>query len=213
MQIDFTTTAMTRPQILQSTYASFSRNLRGVEFKQSRLFINVDPLPSGNPLEVVDTAKKFFGEVRYRIGETDCFAAAVKWCWSQPDTEYIFHLEDDWNLTEPINIHDMITEISKDRWFQVILRAYPKQQNLSLAPSLIKKYMYQSYARKFVTNINPEVQMKKQRGIEWSAGEETILPDAATVWPQRIVLKDIGRPWLLKSGYSHGPGFTRWVKK
>jgi len=43
--MDFTTTAMVRPHILDRTLGSFSKNLQDVNLKECRLVINIDPLP------------------------------------------------------------------------------------------------------------------------------------------------------------------------
>ena len=215
MQIDFTTTAMVRPELLSQTYSSFAKHLSGIKLSDSRLFINVDPLPNGNPMEVISVAKRFFGEVQFHIATTPSHPAAVKWCWSQPDTEYIFNLQDDWVLTDGVSITNLVNELKtySKRYFQIVLRAYKNQHNLSLAPSLITKLMYQSYAKKLETNIGPEVQMKKQRGITWLEGECPILPRAALIYPDHKVIRDIGRDWMKSSSFKHDSGFLEWERK
>ena len=45
INMDFTTTAVARPKILNQTLSSFSENLKGINLKDCRLIINIDPLP------------------------------------------------------------------------------------------------------------------------------------------------------------------------
>jgi hypothetical protein len=99
MRLDFTTTATCRPDILCRTYTSFRDKLVGVEMSRSVLYLNIDPIPDKFLVsEVERIARAFFGRVVTNIAREPNFAKAVKWCWLRPDTEYFFHLEDDWEM-------------------------------------------------------------------------------------------------------------------
>ena len=94
ISLEFCTTATFRPEIIDRTYKSFTDNLLGIDFKISTLYLNVDPIPVGNTKEVIDVAKKYFGNVVYNIPEEPNFTKAIKWCWSQVKNEYFFNLEE-----------------------------------------------------------------------------------------------------------------------
>ena len=48
MELEFTTTACNRPEILEKTYKSFTTNLKDINFNKSTLYINIDPSPDNN---------------------------------------------------------------------------------------------------------------------------------------------------------------------
>lgn len=75
------------------------------------LIINVDPVgPGKSAEEVLDVVSKYFPDYTSRCPESPNFPTAFKWAWSsiKPDTEYVFHLEDDWLLNERIDVDEMI---------------------------------------------------------------------------------------------------------
>lgn len=102
--ICFTTTAMPRPELLAKTYASFKQHLPWLDLKKCPLFINVDYFPhyyedhAQRVQSVIDIAKEHFGEVTANIQERGNFPAAVKWIFSNANREFVFNLEDDWEL-------------------------------------------------------------------------------------------------------------------
>ena len=97
--MEFTTTACNRPELLERTYSSFTKNIKGLDFKKCILYINVDPSPHGQNIEKnEEVAKKYFGKVIVNYPDKPNFARAVIWCFTQVRGEYFFHLEDDWVL-------------------------------------------------------------------------------------------------------------------
>ena len=46
MNINFTTTATVRPDILEKTYKSFTNKLVGIDFSKTTIYINIDLLPN-----------------------------------------------------------------------------------------------------------------------------------------------------------------------
>lgn len=226
--MDFTTTAVARPNILNKTLKSFSRNLRGIDLKECRMIINVDPLPpDGNRKDVVKVAKKYFKEVRHNYPETGNFTAAINWVWSNAETEYIFHLEDDWELIHPVSVPKMLRFFEKnDQLLQVIIRAYRyAYKTCALSPSIIHRKMYSAMGGKLTTEVNPEAQLRGERnGIIMptrSKKKGVSHKRLIVVYPEairKVVLRDLGRAWINKTPYRKtGDGkkarFTTWEKK
>lgn len=199
--LDFTTTACNRPEILDITYNSFTNNLKNVDFKNSTLYINIDPSPNNNNImDIIKVAKKYFGNVVYNIPDKPNFTEAVLWCFKQVKTDYFFHLEDDWLLLHPIDIIDVIYNLYKnDNLLQCILNTKSNHEPFEPAfiPSLFRKKIVDFYTLNMNNIINPELQMKlifrnnlygiqKYKSIQYRPG---------------IALsKDIGRQWLKKNG-------------
>jgi hypothetical protein len=142
MRVDFTTTATCRPEVLVKTLSSFRDNLTGLELREQRLFLNVDPVPdSGCAREVVRVANTFFGRVVVNYPSTPNFARAVAWCLQQPGTRYFFHLEDDWEMLRQYDISDLAErmEAAGEDLACVNLRAYDCDEadpRISLCPGL-----------------------------------------------------------------------------
>ncbi len=222
--MDFTTPAMARPDILDKTYSSFSKNLKGIDLKECRLFINIDPLPSDvNRTKVIEVAKKYFGEVHPNCPDKANFTTACNWLWSNAETEYIFHIEDDWQLIKEVPVKRMLKYFKKhSELMEVCLRAYRYKYTICpLSPNIMHKRYYKAVAGKLNEKVNPEIQLRgKNFGIEMPA------PSLGVKWQGKIiaypenqvdvVIKDIGREWLKKSKFKkprRKGKFTSWETK
>lgn len=208
-----TTTAMARPDILRRTYESFSKNLLDVNFKEKTLYINVDPLPltcggPGPQKECIEVAKDFFGNVVYNCPSQANFAVALKWVWAQSKTDWIFHLEDDWEFIGNFSISELFNR--RGACHQVVFRAYNQHvYNMVLSPSIIRRDFYSSMAKKLPNDRNPEKTMRTMPG--WSKNTVTAYPKNRHL----ICVKDIGREWAAKNGILRGagPSFIHWLNK
>lgn len=103
--IDVTITATRRPEVLEKTLDSFK------EFFDvpARCIINVDPV--GHNIEsgvVSDLASRYFRYVTFRHPADPAFGFAFKWCWLQSEAPWVFHLEEDWELLEPVKASQLI---------------------------------------------------------------------------------------------------------
>lgn len=210
--MDFTTTAMARPMIVDRTFASFSKNLQDIDLKECRLFINIDPLPSGvKRKKVIAVAKKYFKEVHYNLPKKANFTAAVNWIWSNAESEFIFNLEDDWELIRPVSVPHLLTYFEKrENLFQVILRAYRyRYRTCVLSPSITHRRLYSAVGGNLNTTINPEAQLRGERfGIKMpTSGGKGKKP--LIIYPKNsrtVILRDIGRKWIRKTKYKKGGG-------
>lgn len=108
--VDVTTTATLRPEILEHTYDSFTKNLFIPHVANYRCVLNIDQIGDDvSPMAVVDVARKFFSDVLWHISEKPNFGNAQRWTWSHTNAEYVFNLEDDWEMLRPVDFADMLT--------------------------------------------------------------------------------------------------------
>ena len=212
--ITFTTTATNRPAILRRTYASFSESITDINLRNTKLLINIDPLPSRDKIaDNIAVAEEFFGDVQARTPAEPNFSGAINWLWSEANTPYIFHLEDDWILIEPIKIKPLIVNM-KDR-LQIILRAYGyRYDKMVLSPSIIKRELYSAIGGKLDVKLNPEIQLRNPAIAGFKINRSMVLD-----FPHdrsKIIVKDIGRKWMARQKFKRPDkksNFFKWVKK
>ena len=209
--ITFTTTAMPRPDILKKTYSSFSANIKDLNLKQQNLLINIDPVSHGTFEEDIEktksVAQQYFGEVVVNVPEKPNFTAAVDWCWATAETEFVFHLEDDWELRQAINVGKIIAKMRREGYMQAILRAYPYTYNkLVLSPGIMHREYYSRFAGDFDYERNPEIQLRKP----------FVKKEAIFVLGKNPVVFDLGRSWLNSRPFKRPnvkSSFVRWEEK
>lgn len=196
MELEFTTTACNRPEILERTYKSFTTNLKGVNFKKSILYINIDPAPNNNNIiNVEKVAKKYFGKVIANYPEKPNFASAIIWCFSQVKGVIFFHLEDDWLLNKKINLETMYNYSKKySNWHQCILekKIITQPNEPTLLPSLHNTKITQLFLTKVDNKTNPEAQLKC---IYRDLKKRNFNLFTYIIWGKDLVT-DIGRKWL-----------------
>ncbi len=219
--IDFTTTACIRPEILRKTYESFNENLKDIDLKKCRLIINIDPLPKFDKEkidEMEEICNSFFGKVLMNVPDEPNFTKAINWCWSNADTDFIFHLEDDWFLMDPIFSHEYEDKISKKHTYQVVLKAYERvYTKFCLSPSFITKKVYASVAGNLDESINPEIQFRgKKFDLRFPCPENKIPnDDKILAVREQVVLLDLGRDWIRNTGFkkpSQKYRFNKWLE-
>ena len=211
INMDFTTTAMARPEIVDRTYYTFYKNLKGINLKECSLFINIDPLPSDvDRKKVTKVAEKYFKNVYPNYTKKPNYTAAYNWIWSNAKSEFIFNLEDDWELLREVYVPDILKYFDKyPSLMEVALRAYSyKYRACPTSPSIMHKRYYKAVAGKLDEKINPEIQLRgKKFGIEMPSPRFKISWKGKIVaYPEQeneesIILKDLGREWLEKSKF------------
>jgi hypothetical protein len=223
MSLSFTTTATVRPELLEQTYRSFCSNLTGVNFKDLQLFINVDPVPTSSEadrLKVVAVAQKYFGRVTPNFPAQGNFPAALHWAWTNVVGDWIFHLEDDWILTEKVDIRHLIEMLERSpKAIGVKLNAYVFGFNLDricLSPGLIRG----DWARQAAQHLRPIKCPEKQlrSSIPKSLVRPMLnYPSYSSKKDGRIIVRDIGRLWRIKhklaKDIDKSKGFTTWKQQ
>jgi len=207
-----TTTSMPRPELLEITYKSFQRNMPWLDFKKMTLFLNIDHFPGGHEPEKerenieknIAVASCYFDKVISNLGDSS-FPKAVKWIFSQANKEFVFNLEDDWELLCNIP-EDSVRFFENKEIIQVGYRAWKRNDpRFVLSPSFIRSSFCNFVASKMNDGRNPEEQI---RGINPYKKELFIY------WPletDKIILKDLGRTWIKSSCYGRGlDDFVTW---
>jgi len=185
--IDITMTATVRPDIIRRTLKSYCKNLLQ-ERDRYRLIINIDPVGEDiKPEKVIKTCESFFKNIVFNIPKEPSFPKAVIWTWNQVESDFAFHLEDDWLLEKYIDINDMIRILNKYKeiaclrlskynipnskrikLFNAVYKynedgfylAFDSKKQFGLNPVLIKKSFIKQALPLMVDNKNPEKQFR-----------------------------------------------------
>ncbi len=247
MIFDIVTPAMPRPDILDKTYRSFTDNIEGVDWDICTCYINVDLFPCERKelektndlrMECIEVAHNYFGTVvpRLPVYETDGmyhghFTEAFNWLFKSATSDYVLCLEDDWVLTEKIDVQDLLSPFGgSETMYEVVLRAYTyKYPCVCMSPSIFHKRFYRSIAGHYDTLRNPECQVHSRTDLPIflpNRGNCDKPEKYVVAYPDHVIVKDIGREWLDKSPYCRPQtlapndprykkknNYTHWIKK
>ena len=213
-KISFATTAMLRPKILNETYTSLSRSIN-MDLRKVKLYLNVDSSPRGtDPMEVVNVAINNFGEVVYRISDSPNFTNAINWLWTNADSEFLFHVEDDWTWLKRFSAELALSNFEQNNELLMLRFRYKnvgRSFNFGLTPCIIKKKFYKAFAGKLDITQNPESQIYEceKFGVPTPKMGVNVIQ-----WHNKIIVKDIGRKWKEKNkieliNYDKTPGDVR----
>ena len=219
--IDLTMTATRRPELVATTLASFSTNLFE-RLPVRTFFLNLDPVwgSTEDDAEVERIARSFFSDVRVRRPETPSYGGAVKWLWSQPQTEWFLHLEDDWILSHRLNLRRLerqmagpgVVQIKIANWSR--LRRRRKPPMLGLCPLFARR----DVAALASTLINPDLDPDKQFRSDTNEALRNAMSSYRAVYfggvltPETAI--DIGRDWRDSRGIQKAivDGASVWSK-
>lgn len=199
-EIAVTTTASANPELLNKTYASFFKNIKGIDLSKCVLYINIDPV-GGDQKETLEVAHLYFDTVICRIPEKPNFPAAVNWVWSSADTPYILNLEFDWLLEKEIDM-EKVSLLMKNNIhiLEIAFRAYMFEYNKpSLSPGIWRYELYKVFAGNLRLDMNPEVQLRFKRFAKYFNFKNI------GVLGNVPIIKDIGRDWTKKIGLVKPP--------
>lgn len=190
--IDITITALNRPEILEKTLDSFTKNIIDINISDYNAIVNIDMVIKKDNLNDMEAViKKHFRYYDINICIHGCFPKAVDYVWSKSQSPYILHLEDDWVLTDKIEIKKIISDMISEKKKISVLRAYNYEYDkMPLSPSIISKDIYKSFCGNFDYNTNPEIQLRKP----------FITKEMITVIGKKPIVKDIGREWVDQTG-------------
>ena len=239
--IDITITATQRSEVLERTLASFKSNL--FNNADARMIINIDPVgPDNGFANTLTVAKKYFPVQYIRTPETPSFSKAFIWTWRQTCSEFVFHLEDDWELMRPVSLKRMI-EIIKNNPDLAVLRLpfkpsgktsmknwryfFPWNGEFFECPETLKREVgfcgHPSLIRgKFVDNIVKYLDETKNPEKQFHHGPPELMKEIDR-WRfgvfanqnQQPAIRDIGRKWMIKHNYKKAGSkafFTQWEK-
>lgn len=238
--IDITMPTTLRPSLLDRTLESFTKKIF-MDKDRYRFIFNVDPIGERGckSEDVVSVAYKYFDNILYNIAEEPSFPRAFKWCWNHAETEFIFHMNEDWELVRSINIDDMIDILKNNsniaclrllklnvpknlKFFRSMyvdkgqyLQAENRAVSCSTNPQLIKKAFYTQARKYLLDDANPEKQFRS-----W---HKKMFENVTRHWDYAVYakigdkasIKDIGEEWKKKHGYiknGESKFFTKWEK-
>jgi hypothetical protein len=225
--IDITMTATLRPEIIRRTLSSFRRNL----FNElgARLIVNVDPVGPGSVEDTIGALFRYFTVKAFRKPDEPSFPKAFKWAWLTADAEYVFHLEDDWLLTRPVDIWKLISILQAPTIAAVRLPAFaagpetmknwnklfrwtgryyePPEGEEWLGfcghPTLFKGEFVRRCAPLIDDTLNPEKQFHSGNPAlneEFRKWKYVVYGEPADPPTPPLVL-DLGRPWMEQVGF------------
>ena len=206
--LEFTTTATCRTSLIKKTYESFHKNLLGVDWAKSTLYVNIDPIGGeGSPEDIIKICKNYFGKVVYNLPIVCNFCAGHKWTWEQPKEKYFFTLQEDWVLRIPVGIHSLYGKLSLNAKFEdhrnktviVTLRAYStiKDKRVCLSPGMVLTQWAKFMANKMDITKNPEKQCRPWTRINLVGKNSSKY--TGLQHPQigrAVVVVDTGRAWM-----------------
>lgn len=238
--LDVTITAVRRPKILRRTLESFFKNL----FKDTpcRAIINIDPVGLDiDSLRVIDVCREFFDEVIYNLTSEANFSKAFKWCWSQAKSDLVFHLEDDWSLTQEVDLGYLSEILKKYRnipyirlpqfpsgltemknWNKIFKWAgeffIPPSQEKWLGftghPALLKGSFVKYVAPILNTSLNPEKQFFQGGNselAEYCNKFHFVVYGVPADPPAPPFIEDIGRGWAAEQGWHKAGGKAHFL--
>lgn len=219
MKLEFGTTSTIRPIISDHSFGSFHKNLKGVDWEDSTLYINIDPIPKGNPEDVIRVAEKYFGRVIVNIPEEPQFCRALKWVLSKPTEDYFFYLQDDFTLDRNVHIDELkelLGNIVGDK--KVVcanLRCYNQinDMRICLSPFLGFSWWCFMLGKTLDERYNPERQTREKSDANPHGGKNPS-KYCSYHYPEKKIISDIGRQWLrlngLKRNSDYPYKFTGW---
>lgn len=168
-KLDVVIIATIRPEILRLTLDSFMAGL--LYGYHTRAIINIDPIGENGHTqrEILDLCCSYFHSVVSRTPETPSFSDAVRWCWSQVETEFFLHLEDDWCLKRKVGPEAVLRGFDKPDVVAVRFNLtrntkFPsdgclvRSSSLSLNPSIFRSKYVRELLSRFDTRLDPEKQ-------------------------------------------------------
>lgn len=220
--IDVTLVSTRRPELVGPTLDSFSRHLFS-RIPIRRLFVNLDPLWGNAEADraVEQICRSYFNDVTLRRPAEPSFGAAVKWLWAQPETNWFFHLEDDWLLHRPVSVDrldremdaDSIAQISFSRLNRKAWRKGVWQDRFTTGPSLLLASFAHQASILQDPNLDPEKQLY---------GDNRAMRNLTTKYRHRLhdhrfarrYVSDIGRDWREQHGIDKRitDGRSVWIR-
>lgn len=241
--IDITMTATRRPELVFKTLHSFYEKCFRPIADRCRIIVNVDPVGHDIPsVEVLNIVSSFFRSYYIHMPLEASFPRAFIWTWTKVEAPWVFHLEEDWELLQDIDIMDMITVLRRFPQLALLRLPYnpsgpqsqknwshfypwnghyyecPYDRRVELGfcghPSLIRG----SFVRGAVPYIYPDLNPEKQ----FHHGNEDLITHVAKHiygnWGKPgdgPYVKDIGRKWMVEHGFAKKGNkavFTQWEK-
>jgi len=211
---DFTMTACNRVELIEPTCYTLKQQLEDIDLKKSTIYCNVDPLLIPDTEDKVKTClEKYFGKVVINKPNSPNFAKAVKWCWTQSDKSFIFHLEDDWHFIEKFKIVNLFKMLIPYNFVSSV-QLYKGEQDkgllglIRLSPSLHKTIFIKQIANLMTTTDNPEGQLRHKKQFFVPGGVAAYM--GLCYKPGHRLIQNIGIDWRKNKNIKHTVFFNKW---
>ena len=245
--IDVTITATMRSYIFRQTVSSFKKYLFKDDLfkgKPPSVIINIDPVgPDPDVRFVLSVVRQYLSRIVFiRVPGEPSFPKAFKWVWSQTEADFVFHLEDDWELLRPIDLGRMI-EVMKSKPDLAALRLpwkatqadsmknwryfFPWNGEFFECPTELKRAVgfcgHPSLIRgEFVRNTVKLLDPTRNPEKQFHHGDPALLEEVDK-WRYGVfarpnepsAIRDIGRKWMVANGWRKAGSkafFTTWEK-
>ena len=237
--IDITMTATLRPVLISQTLTSFCQNIFE-DRNNYRLVINIDPIgEKAKVSEILQICKSYFKDVVYNVPSVPNFAEAVMWCWKMSDSDFVFHLEDDWLCTRKIDINDMIRilkcdgrvaclrlskyDLPRTTVIKLLGKHYTYTNNnyfvtssntqFGLNPVLIRKKFVKTAVQVMTPYSNPEKQFRPSKNEKMNKLINGWTYGLYGAPGSKALVVDNGARWKQKAGFKKQDGsFLVWEK-
>lgn len=234
-EIDITMTATMRISVIKKTLDSFFRFMFDKYLdagNELNLVLNIDPI--GNDFikqDLKNCLKERFYKLSVNLADEPSFPRAFKRVWSNVSTSsnYVFHLEDDWELLREVDLVSLIHILEEEKELALLrLAAFPageaamKNWNRFFPyngkyyecpeemkagvgfcghPSLIKA--------EFVRNITPFLDDSRNPEKQFHSRGKTDIMKEVVKWKYGVystpssfsLIRDLGRKWMVERGF------------
>jgi hypothetical protein len=112
--------SINRPKIIEENIKSLVKYLKGVDFKNSKIYVNMDPVPIiFNIEESEKLVKKYIPNVVINYSKKPSYPKAYLWtlnqcCINHVESNLFLFLPDDWEFINYININDVIEKFKNN---------------------------------------------------------------------------------------------------
>lgn len=236
-------TAVRRPEILKRTLYSFYKSCFAPVIDKCRLIINIDPIGddmASHDLYHIITA--YFDHYIMGMPMTSSFPKAFKWTWDHVSAPWVFHLEDDWELLDTVDLCAMIEMMEKfPQLASLRLPFFPSTKNnmknwnlffpwnghYFSCPSNLRKTAgfcgHPSLLRGgFVRNCTPLIDISLNPEKQFHGGNNPLIKEVLR-WEYGVygkpnrprIIKDIGIEWRNANKFKKAGSkafFTEWEK-
>jgi hypothetical protein len=215
--MDITMTAVLRPKVLNATLKSFEKHLFK-SFSDHRLIVNIDPVGDSTTDAVLNVIYDFFPKdnVYYRCPNTPHFGVAAQWVWSKVESEFVFHLEDDWRLLEDVSLQDLFDILStsmdmgsirllicKEKYMKgyfkdVKSKHFTINNKLSLNPCLCRGVYLRKLSSMMNPSKNPELQVVHASPTSKFGKFTSSWKHVVYDHKKNPIVENIGKNWRIK---------------
>jgi len=224
--VDVTCTATLRPELLSRTMRSFEDMVYTDGCTLQNFIINIDRTPVvAEELSIIKQVinvlpHELFQNVIISIPKKPSFAQAVKNVWSLTTSQFVFHLEDDWEMIKRIDLAAACRMIYHDGYDYI---RFPKLNadrlgcldKIALQPSLLLGDVVRILSSYMSSRKDPEKQLRVQNSNSDILNKQIGMIKIAD-YSNDYYCRDIGREWRdergLKKWNKNNAGEITWQK-